>query len=221
MKEFVGLLQDTSFFIVAMTKNGVRAMGLTSMAFKKPRHFRRRGSLYLNGKEMRPYIQGALDGLCAIYSIVNAARIISDIGEEESKNLFKQILTYLENSENLSRVLTEGIGLNTVGSILRDTTNGKIHDRNMPFKHHPDTSLDEFWSEIISFLDGGSKRAILIGLGGRMWDHWSIVHAISDRQIYFFDSYKLKTLTRNRCTTIRPTTARPHWLCPTHTYFLS
>ena len=41
---------------------------------------------------MRPYLQGALDGLCAIYGIVNAARIISDIGEEESKNLFKQIL---------------------------------------------------------------------------------------------------------------------------------
>jgi hypothetical protein len=38
---------------------------------------------------------------------------------------------------------------------------------------------------MVSFLDGGSKRAILIGLGGRMWDHWSIVHAISDRQIYF------------------------------------
>jgi hypothetical protein len=196
-------------------------MELGSKAFKKPHAFRRRGSLYLNGKEMRPYIQGALDGLCAIYSIVNAARIISDIGDEESKNLFKQMLLYLENSEGLSRVLTEGIGLTMVGSILRDVANGRIHDRNMPFKHRPETSLDELWSEMMSFLDGGSKRAILIGLGGRMWDHWSIVHAISDRQIYFFDSYKLKTLTRGRCTTIRATAARPHLLCPTHTYFLS
>jgi hypothetical protein len=177
--------------------------------------------MYLNGKEMRPYLQGALDGLCAIYSIVNAARIISDIGEEESKNLFKQILDYLEKSEDLGRVLTEGIGLNTVGGILRDVANGRIHDRNMPFKHRPDTSLDEFWSEMMSFLDGGSKRAILIGVGGRMWDHWSIVHAISDRQVYFFDSHKLKSLKRSRCTTVRTTAARPHLLCPTHTYFLS
>ena len=199
----------------------VSGMGLVSEAVKRPRPLRRGGSLYLNGKEMRPYLQGALDGLCAIYSIVNATRIISDIGEEESKNLFKQILIYLENTENLSRVLTEGIGLNTIGSILRDAANGKIHDRNMPFKHRPETSLDEFWSEMISFLDSGSKRVILIGLGGRMWDHWSIVHAISDRQIYFFDSYKLKSLKRSRCTTIRPTAARPHVLCPTHTYFLS
>ena len=152
----------------------------------KPRSSRRRGALYLNGKGKRPYLQGALDGLCAIYGIVNAARIISDIGEEESKSLFKQILVYLENNEDLGRVLTEGIGLNTVGSLLRDVANGRIHDRNMPFKHRPETSLDEFWSEMMSFLDGGSKRVILIGVGGRMWDHWSIVHAISDQAGLFF-----------------------------------
>jgi len=196
-------------------------MGTVNEAIKKPRPFVRRGSLYSNGKEMKPYIQGALDGLCAIYSIVNAARIIADIGEEESKDLFKNILIYLEDREDLSRVLTEGIGLNTVGSILRDVANGRMQERGMPFKHRPDTSLDEFWSEMMSFLDDGSRRAILIGLGGRLWDHWSIVHAISDRQIYFFDSYKLKSLKRSRCTTIRPTAARPHVLCPTHTYFLS
>ena len=187
----------------------------------KQRISRRGGSLYMNGKEMRPYLQGALDGLCAIYSIVNAARIISDAGEEESKRLFKEILIYLESREDLGRVLTEGIGLNTVGSILRDVAPSIIHERNMPFKHRPETSLDEFWSEMMSFLNDGGRRAVLIGLGGRMWDHWSIVHAISDRQIYFFDSYKLKSLKRSRCTTIRPTAARPHLLCPTHTYFLS
>lgn len=196
-------------------------MRIISKAVTKPRSFKRKGALYTNGKVMRPYIQGALDGLCAIYSIVNAARIISNIGEEESKNLFRQILVFLEKSEDLSRVLTEGIGLTTIGGILRDVANGNIRDRNMPFKHRPETSLDEFWSEMISFLSGGSKRAILIGLGGRMWDHWSIVHEISDRQIYFFDSYRLKNLNRSHCTTTRPTAVRPHLLCPTHTYFLS
>jgi hypothetical protein len=28
-------------------------------------------------------------------------------------------------------------------------------------------------------------------------------------------------LNRNRCTTTRSTSLRPHLLCPTHTYFLS
>ncbi|MBN2058815.1 MAG: hypothetical protein JW882_00245 [Deltaproteobacteria bacterium] len=170
---------------------------------------------------MTPYEQGALDGLCAIYSIVNAARIISDIQNSKAKMLFSRILEYLEQSRDLSRVLSEGIGLTTIGSIFRDVVGDLIPYRKMPYKNLPSTPLDEFWSEMIAFLDAGKKRAILICLGGPMWDHWSIVHEITARQIRFFDSHKLRRLNRTRCTTIRSTSRRPHVLCPTHTYFLS
>jgi hypothetical protein len=170
---------------------------------------------------MKPYLQGALDGLCGIYSIVNAARIISDINDQEARRLFEQILLHLEKTRDLSRVLAEGIDLNSIGSILRDIVNHRIPNRAMPFKHRPDVSLDEFWCEMLAFLDGNHKRAILICLSGPVWDHWSIVHAVSEKQIYFFDSLKLRNLKRSRCTTTRSTSARPHLLCPTHTYFLS
>ena len=93
--------------------------------------------------------------------------------------------------------------------------------RSMPFKNLPNTPLDEFWTEMARFLSAGGERAILIGLGGPMWDHWSVVHTITPRQIRFFDSHKLRQLNRNRCTTTRSTSRRPHVLCPTHTYFLS
>ena len=183
------------------------------MRIKKRPPLKRKGLLYSHGKTMRPYIQGTLDGLCAVYSIVNASRIISDIGDQESKSLFKEILTYLEESEeDIRRVLTEGIGLTTVGGILRNVAQGKIRDRAMPFKHRPDASLDEFWKEMMSFLNGGGNRAILIGLGGHMWDHWSIVHAITDKRIYFFDSHNLKSLHRSRCSTTTATASRPHLL---------
>ena len=173
------------------------------------------------GVGMKPYLQGALDGLCAIYSIVNATRIISGIKEEESRELFRQILVYLEKREDLSRIFTSGIGLTTIGGILRDVVGDRILCRAMPFKHYPDTPLDEFWSQMMDFLGNGDRKAILIGLGGPLWDHWSIVHSITDKQIYFFDSYTLKRLNRSRCSTIRSTSARPNLLCPTHTYFLS
>lgn len=182
---------------------------------------RRRGMLYLNGRTLKPYAQGALDGLCAVYSIVNAARIVSDLNEEEAKRLFREILGWLDENEDLARVLTEGITLNTVGSILREVASDRIPERNMPFKHRPETSLEEFWNEAMAFLDGGEKRALLIGVGGRHWDHWTVSHAISEREIYFFDSHRLRNMKRSRCTTNRPTAARPHLLCPTHTYFLS
>jgi hypothetical protein len=170
---------------------------------------------------MTPYEQGGLDGLCAIYSIVNAARIISAIRDAEAKALFRRILEYLEQSRDLSRVLSEGIGLTTIGSILRDVVGNLIPYRSMPYKNLPHTPLDEFWNEMIRFLEVGEERTILIGLGGPMWDHWSIVHEITARQIRFFDSHKLRQLNRTRCTTMRSTSRRPHVICPTHTYFLS
>ncbi len=185
------------------------------------RSVRRKGMLYLKGKTLKPYAQGALDGLCAVYGIVNAARIVADLTEEEAKALFREILGWLDENENLARVLTEGITLNTVGSILREVAGDRIPERNMPFKHRPETTLEEFWNEATAFLAGGEKRALLIGVGGRHWDHWSVSHAISEKEIYFFDSHRLRHLKRSRCTTNRPTAARPHLLCPTHTYFLA
>jgi len=171
---------------------------------------------------MKPYEQGALDGLCAVYSIVNATRIISGIDENQAKDLFRDIIVYLEKTNDLSRILIFGIGLTTIGGILSDVVGDRIQNRSMPFKQYPETPLDAFWQEMMGFLNGGGgKKAILIGVGGPMWDHWSIVESITEKQIRFFDSYKLKRLNRNRCATMRITSLRPHLLQPTHTYFLS
>ena len=170
---------------------------------------------------MKPYFQGALDGLCAIYSIVNAARIINGIDEEGSRELFKQTIVYLERTGDLSVALTEGIGLQKIGGILRDVVGNKIRTRAMPFKHRPETPLDEFWQAMMRFLKEHKRGAILMALSGPYWDHWTIVHSISAKQIRFFDSHKLRRLDRSRCTTTEANASRPHVLCPTHTYFLS
>ena len=169
---------------------------------------------------MKPYEQGALDGLCAVYGIVNAARIISGIDEAESKALFRRIILYLEDRHDLANILIAGIGLKTLGGILNNVVKEYIRHRSMPFKKYPDTPLDTFWNAMMEFLGGGDRRAILIGLGG-VYDHWSIVDSITEKQIRLFDSFKLKRLNRNRCATIRCSSSRPHLLFPTHTYFLS
>ena len=170
---------------------------------------------------MKPYAQGALDGLCAVYSIVNATRIVSGVGEEQAKELFKEIICYLETKKDLGKLLIEGIDLLTIGGILGEVVGDRIRNRYMPFKQSPDTPLEEFWNEMMIFLGERDRRAILIGVGGPMWDHWSIVESITEKQIRFFDSYRLKRLNRSRCATLRSTSSRPHVLSPTHTYFLS
>jgi hypothetical protein len=171
-------------------------------------------------KNKKPYLQGALDGLCAVYGIVNAARIINKINEEESQQFFNKIILYLEEKDLLAKSLLEGISLSIVGSILKDVASDKITNRSMPFKGKSICSLDNFWSELISFLNE-KNRAVLMAINGSSWNHWSVVSHITDTSIYFFDSIKLKKFLRNRCTIGKVTVRRPHLLCTSHTYFLS
>lgn len=166
-----------------------------------------------------PYEQGALDGLCGVYSIVNAVRIVRRLDDEACKELFRQIIVYLSQRRMLGRILVEGLNLHVIGGIFRNVNDLGAVQRIMPFKRAPETPLDRFWSVMLEFLGNAGGRAVLLGLGG-VYDHWTVVENITDRQIRLFDSYGLKTLNRHRCTTLRPTARRPHKLYPTHTYFL-
>ena len=83
---------------------------------------------------MKPYRQGSLDGLCAVYSIVNATRIVAQIGDESSRALFQRIIHYLEQHHDLERILAEGMGLQTIGGVLRDVVGALIPSRNMPIR---------------------------------------------------------------------------------------
>jgi len=170
--------------------------------------------------KLKPYSQGSLDGLCAVYSIVNATRIVAEITDKEARELFGSAVAYLDATRDLPRILTTGIGLVTIGGIFKNVIGELIPHRRMPFKHDPTVTLDVFWNCLGDFLSEGERRAVLLGVGGPVWDHWSVVQSITDRQIRFFDSHRLRRMNRHRCTTTRSTSRRPHVLCPTHTYFL-
>jgi len=167
----------------------------------------------------KPYLQGALDSLCAVYAIVNSAKIINDLTEEDSRELFNKILLYLEEKDLLGKALINGININLVGSILKDVAVDKIPDRYMPFRNKQ-IPFDMFWNEILDFLKI-KNRAVLMAINGYEWDHWSVVSHINETQIFFFDSLRLRNFLRSRCTIVKATKARPHLLCPHHTYFLS
>jgi hypothetical protein len=172
--------------------------------------------------KLKPYEQGALDSLCGIYSIVNAMRVIRGLSNEESQELFTQIISYLEDNKTLAVTLAEGISITVLGSIFKDIIGEKI-DRAIPFQKQTDVGISEFWTEMTRFLHAkrtkGEKRAILLSLGG-LHDHWTIVRKISSKRIWLFDSIGLRNLDRSKCTTRKASSSRRHWIHPTQTYFL-
>lgn len=167
---------------------------------------------------MKPFEQGALDGLCGVYSIVNSAKVINGLNREDSQVLFEEIISYLDRAKNLSKIVTEGLNLNVLGEVMNNIDSLNL-DREMPFRGYPDTGLDDFWTCMQEFLST-SNRTILLGLGG-VYDHWSVVTEVSDKRITFFDSDGIKYINRSNCTTQEPTIKRIHQILPTHSYFLS
>jgi hypothetical protein len=165
--------------------------------------------------------QGTLDAICGVYSIVNAAKVISHLNSEECSELFKTIIFYLNEKNNLARLLVEGMNVNEMGVVLSHLGTKYFHERRMPFRGRQNLTLDEVWCEMEEFLSE-EKRAIILSFNHPYWDHWTVVNGITAKQLNLYDSKYTKKLYKSRCSLIYPPKKkRPYFLDVVNAYFLS
>jgi hypothetical protein len=171
--------------------------------------------------EFPPFQQGGLDSLCGLYSIVNAERYINHSSDEETQQLFNDLIHYLSRRGLLSKFLIGGI-MHTEMLVILDKVVGKkrISNVQIPWRGVTNPDLTTFWRSMQAFLDGTPGRAIILGLNG-YHDHWTVIESITNRSIQLYDSALIKRLPRSTCTTMYPTGKRQHVLLPAQTYFLS
>jgi hypothetical protein len=168
-----------------------------------------------------PFQQGGLDSLCGLYSIVNAERYINHSSDEETQQLFNDLVKYLSRRGLLSKFLIDGIIHKEMLVILEKVVGKKrISNVKIPWRGVPNPDLTTFWRSMQSFLDGTPARAIILGLNG-YHDHWTVIESITDRSILLYDSAMIKRLPRSTCTTTYAAGKRQHILLPAQTYFLS
>ena len=168
-----------------------------------------------------PFQQGGLDSLCGLYSIVNAERFINHSSDEDTQQLFDDLIHYLSRRGLLGKLLIGGV-IHTQMLLVLDKVVGKerISNVQIPWRGVPNPDLTTFWNSMQNFLDGTSGRAIILGLQG-FHDHWTVIETISNRSINLYDSALIKRLPRSSCTTVYATWKRKHLLFPAQTYFLS
>jgi hypothetical protein len=168
-----------------------------------------------------PFQQGGLDSLCGLYSIVNAERFINHSSDEETQQLFDDLIHFLSRRGLLGKLLIGGV-IHTQMLLILDKVVGKerISNVQIPWRGVPNPDLTTFWNSMQNFLDGTSGRAIILGLQG-FHDHWTVIETISNRSINLYDSALIKRLPRSSCTTVYATWKRKHLLFPAQTYFLS
>ena len=170
---------------------------------------------------LTPFQQGGLDSLCGLYSVVNAERIINHSSDNETQQLFDDLVHFLSQRKLLSKLLIGGI-IHTEMLLLLDKVVGKQRIANVyvPWRGIPNPDLTTFWKSMQFFLDGRPERAIILGLKG-YHDHWTVIESITNRSIKLYDSALIQRLPRSSCTTVYATWKRKHLLLPAQTYFLS
>ena len=168
-----------------------------------------------------PFQQGGLDSLCGLYSIINAERFINHSSDEETQQIFDDLVNFLARRKLLSKLLIGGI-IHTEMLMILDKVVGKQRIANVyvPWRGVPNPDLTTFWKSIQFFLDGTPRRAVILGLDG-YHDHWTVIESITNRTIILYDSALIKRLPRSSCTTAYDTWKRKHLLLPAQTYFLS
>ena len=168
-----------------------------------------------------PFQQGGLDSLCGLYSIINAERFINRSSDDETQQLFDDLIHYLSKRKLLSKFLIGGILHREMLGILY-TVVGKrrIANIEIPWRGVANPDLTTFWKSIQAFLDSTPGRAVILGLQG-YHDHWTVIEKITNRSILLYDSALIKRLPRSSCTTVYATWQRKHVLLPAQTYFLS
>lgn len=178
-----------------------------------------RSSRLMSG--LPPFQQGGLDSLCGLYSIINAERIINHSSDNETQQLFNDLIHYLSRRGLLSKFLIGGIIHKEMLVILKKVVgNRRISNVWIPWRGVTNPDLTTFWKSMQNFLDGTPGRSIILGLKG-YHDHWTVIEKITNQSVLLYDSALIKRLPRSSCTTVYATYQRKHVLLPAQTYFLS
>jgi hypothetical protein len=167
----------------------------------KPRAAVRTGSARTG---IRPFRQGALDSLCGVYAIVNAARLLcSEIDNHISSALFYVLIKALLNRETgAPSAVTDGITTETLSRLLRTACNAIEEMSGIRLRcsllapKRKRLSLDQTWMALQETV--GKNSVSIIGLSG-IREHWTVGYWVTKREITLKDSDGLRFLSRMDC----------------------
>jgi hypothetical protein len=162
-------------------------------------------------RRRRAYRQGDLDGLCGVYSIVNALRYVLHLRNEQCTKLFERLIKALERDcPCLHQPLLRGIYFPQLKQLVAVAGKGRIQGRNLKFEARPlrlkrdQHTLPGLWTALDREV--GPACVAIIGITGAT-DHWCVVYRVTPRTLWLLDSSGQSRIPRFRCT-VRATQTR-------------
>ena len=172
----------------------------------------------------RAYRQGDLDGLCGVYSVINAVRALCpEVDSDAAAWLFETLIQVLPTTgAHPSTAVANGIGRTTLASLIAEAIS-YIDDeydiglavRRLPKALRRTSELDQLWQSLAATVS--PTCVAVLGLGGRH-SHWTVAVRVSPRQIRLFDSGTMGVLRRSQCTVGKALTR--YGISPPHVFLI-
>lgn len=151
----------------------------------------------------KPYKQGDLDGLCGVYSVINAIcsilpkSIDADQRETIIKGLFKTCIEKLERRTKLANTIIDGLSSAMLKEMLNDCKDFLDKPHALILDHEQLTIDNSRIDQIIKDINEDKlhpNTAHIIGVSSEDMRHWSVIKEIRNGVIYFHDSAYLKDI---------------------------
>jgi hypothetical protein len=173
---------------------------------------------------LEPYKQGDVDGLCGAYSIINSARlIVKKLTEDDCMALLDRIIHHVEQKKKISSIITGGLSVRDMEGVMKKVMPNEFGIKAVrPFRTKKKVTINVFWNEVSKFINGNNgRKAVIIAIENHVWDHWTVIESISEKQARLFDSSEIARIDRKRCTTGKRNRNRTYSLGVANTFFLS
>lgn len=151
---------------------------------------------------LKPYRQGAFDGFCGVYSIINAMRLIAStsdgLGEEFCDRLFNAIIRHATLRIGLRRLVKNGTPQWLMRSFLRGSCDFVGRHRKLkptvqrPLLQKGRLSIENVLRIMRQEL-AVQRCSFIVEIGG-VHSHWTVIRDIGKAQVQLFDSDGLKVL---------------------------
>jgi len=139
---------------------------------------------------MRPYTQGLLDGMCGVYSVINAMHAIDHMPEKRAETMFR--ITIKKFSSIFPTAFYDGIKFDELLTITRWIAKKYVKNKLKCYKPVRKKVDIRGWFDILEQVLDKDKTAVIIGLGYPE-DHWSVCVAVerkgNGRYLVLSDSY--------------------------------
>jgi hypothetical protein len=143
---------------------------------------------------LKPETQGHIGGMCAVYAVLNACKLLFDHSERTDEQLFKALC--LGISDLFPKIVyggTEVVGVRRLLGAAAAWT-AHVHRRELlwsqPLFRKKIATVDEYFSWLRTELKPveSGRRAAIIGLG-KPWRHWTVARSVRGGRAYYFDSW--------------------------------